>query len=55
MCQHVLSKVVHLKLNVDAKTFVCGVNATKEHKTVESAPFLESRKCKRCTRVLDAA
>lgn len=55
MYQHELSKIVHLKLNADAGTFVCGVMATKEHSAVESTSFLEHRKCKRCTRVLDAA
>ena len=55
MYQHVLSKIVHLKLSDEAKTFVCGVNATKDHSLVKSTQFLESRKCKRCTRVLDAA
>ena len=55
MYQHVLSKIVHLKLKDETKIFVCGVTATKDHNVVESTPFLEYRKCKRCTRVLDAA
>ena len=55
MYQHELSKIVHLKLNEENSTFVCGVHATKDHAVVESTSFLEYRKCKRCTRVLDSA
>ena len=55
MYQHELSKIVHLKLNEENSTFVCGVNARKDHAVVESTSFLEYRKCKRCTRVLDSA
>ena len=55
MHQHVFSKIVHLQQEGDLKIFYCGMHATKDHKVVKSAPFLESRKCRRCTRVLDAA
>ena len=55
MYQHVLSKIVHLQQDGDAKTFMCGLHATKDHVRVESTQFLESRKCKRCTRVTDSA
>ena len=55
MYQHELSKIVHLKLNEENSTFVCGVHATKDHAVVESTSFLEYRKCKRCTRVLESA
>ena len=55
MHQHVLSKVVHLQQESNPNVFLCGMHATKDHKVVKSTPFLESRKCKRCTRVIDAA
>jgi len=55
MHQHVLSKIVHLQHENDATTFKCGMRATKDHKVVKATPFLESRKCKRCTKVIDAA
>ena len=55
MHQHVISKIVHLQHESDATTFMCGMRATKDHKVVKATPFLESRKCKRCTKVIDAA
>ena len=55
MHQHILSKVVHLQHGSDPITFKCGMHATRDHKVVETTPFLESRKCKRCIRSVDAA
>lgn len=55
MHQHVLSKIVHLQQEGELQVFYCGMHATKDHKVVKSAPFLESRKCRRCIRVLEAA
>ena len=54
MYQHTLSKIVHLEQEGGAKVFMCGLHATKDHVEVASTQFLESRKCKRCTRVIAA-
>ena len=55
MHQHVQSKIVHLQQEGSDKIFYCGLHATKDHRVIEATPFLENRKCKRCTRVLNAA
>jgi len=54
MYQHTLSKIVHLEQEGGAKVFMCVLHATKDHVEVASTQFLESRKCKRCTRVIAA-
>ena len=55
MHQHVQSKIVHLQQEGSDKIFYCGLHATKDHRVIEATPFLENRKCKRCTRILNPA
>ena len=55
MYQHVQSKIVHLQQEGSDKIFYCGLHATKDHRVIEATPFLENRKCKRCTRILNPA
>ena len=55
MHQHALSKIVHLQLSSNPVIFKCGMHATRDHKVVRATSFLESRKCRRCTKVIDAA
>lgn len=55
MYQHEVSKIVHVEADSESCTFKCGMKATSEHKLIHSTAFLDSRKCKRCLRVVDSA
>ena len=48
MYRNVKSRIVHVVAVGGAETFSCGVRISDDFEQVESSPFLEIRKCKRC-------
>lgn len=55
MFQHEVSKIVHIEADSESCTFKCGMKASPEHKSIVSTAFLDSRKCKRCLKVVDSS
>lgn len=48
MYRNIKSRVVHVVAVGGAESFSCGVRISDDFEQIDSSPFLEIRKCKRC-------